>query len=124
MLCSAFPPTATPSLANPVLHETVSAKTIVGFPLPHGTPVSLRREVWLPGNGYVPGPGMVEFSFATLPVLNAAEPTISLKLDPGGNVSLMARFSSGCAGSLRYFLSAALNLVPFCVARSFGLNVG
>ncbi len=44
---------------------------------------------------------MVELWLATLPVWNAAELVISLNDDPGGNVSLMARFSSGAAGFLR-----------------------
>src|SRR5215472_3603013 len=124
MLCSALPPTLTPSLANAVLHEMVSAKRIGGCPLPHGAPASLYRRVWLPGNRYARGAGIAEFSFLTLPVLNAAELVISLKLEPGGNVALIARFSNGCAGSLTICLSTLLNFTGSSVARLLGSKLG
>src|ERR1022692_3310981 len=67
---------------------------------------------------------MVEFWLATLPVLNAVELVISLNVEPGGNVSLIARFSSGAPGALTSRLSTLLNLTPSWVASSFGSKLG
>src|SRR5215468_27791 len=50
MLCSAEPPTVTPSLANAVLQDTVRANWMGGCPLPQGAPASFARVLWLPGS--------------------------------------------------------------------------
>ena len=67
---------------------------------------------------------MVELGLATLPDLNAAELVISLNVDPGGNVSLMARFSSGAALSLRSRASFFATSPLLMGAYRFGLNDG
>src|SRR5262245_66049554 len=59
-----------------------------------------------------------------LPLENAAELVTILNVDPGGKVSLIARFSSGCCGELRYFLSALLSSLPLSVASLLGLKDG
>ena len=124
-MCSAVPPTVSPSLANAVLQETVRANTIVGLPFPHGAPPSLvQRGVAAGQEVELSAPGWWSSGSATLPVLNAVELVISLNVEPGGNVSLIARFSSGWAGSLTSRLSILLNLTPSCVARAFGSKLG
>ena len=59
-----------------------------------------------------------------LPVEKAVELVTILKLDPGGKVTLVARFSSGWFGSFSSALSFLFSWLPSSVASRFGSNEG
>src|SRR6516225_2321686 len=92
-------------------------------PLPHGRLSKLMSWFVVSGSLRLVG-ALYGVCGVNLPVENAAELVTILNVDPGGKVSLIARFSSGCCGELRYFWSALLSAFPFSVASLFGLNDG
>src|SRR5258706_5883372 len=112
-----------PIWPNAVLHESQNASMTCGCPLPQFWPPSLLS--WCP-LGSVRGCGAftVVPGFATLPVVNAAELVMTLNDDPGGKVTLMARLSSGCAGSWRHCKSILSSFAPSSVVYLLGSNVG
>src|SRR5258708_29155753 len=112
-----------PIWPNAVLHESQNASMTCGWPLPQIWPLSLLS--WWP-LGRVNGCGAftVAFGPATLPVENAAELVTSLNDDPGGKVALMARLSSGWAGSRRDCLAILSSFAPSSVVYLLGSNVG
>src|SRR5258708_39382998 len=112
-----------PIWPNAVLQESQNASMTDGWPLPQIWPLSLLS--WWP-LGRVNGCGALTVAEgpATLPVENAAELVITLNDDPGGKVALMARLSSGWAGSRRDCLSILSSFPPSSVVYLLGLNVG
>lgn len=73
-------PSSMPRLAKAVLHDTVSAWSMVDVEPPQFTALGSTRLVL--GSGSVTGDDTVEA--ALLPFSSAAEATTSLKVDPGG----------------------------------------
>src|SRR6266403_2025971 len=101
------------------------------LPLPPGLPPLLQAEplsliswVVVPGRLSLVGAKTGEFSLATFPVENAVELVTILKVEPGGNVVLMALLIRGCAGSARSRWSFLISFLPSSVASRFGSKVG
>src|SRR5450432_4136442 len=106
------PLTFSPIAPNAVLHDSVNAKISVGWPSPQVSPPSLISGLEEPGSARLVGASTRDCGLATLPVLSAAELVMTLNEEPGGNVTWVARFSSGWAGSCRYAASILLSRVP------------
>src|SRR5579859_6754374 len=97
-------------LPNTVLQDWANA-SISGtcpLPLPHVSPLSLISLLVVPGRLSALGAYTGEFGLKR-PVLSAVELVTILKVEPGGKVALMARFSSGWALFSRSALSALLS---------------
>src|SRR6516165_532029 len=92
-------------------------------PLPHGRLSKLMSWFVVSGSLRLVG-ALYGVCGVNLPVENAVELVTILNVDPGGKVSLIARFSSGCCGELRYFSSARFSAFPSNVASLLGLKVG
>src|SRR5580693_3402982 len=118
-LCRAAPPSWIPRLPNAVLQDSRNASMICGFPSPHG-PLSSLISVWPLFRFRLTGADTVELVLATAPVENAVELVTILNVEPGGNVSWIARFSSGFAGLSRSALSFASSWALSRVASRFG----
>src|SRR5215469_6008218 len=92
-------------------------------PAPHGSLSKLMSWFVVPGSLRLVG-ALYGVCAVNLPVENAVELVTILNVDPGGKVSLIARLSSGCFGSSRYFWSARFSALPLKVASLLGLKVG
>ncbi len=103
---------------NAVLQDSQKAWMIGGWPSPQGSLSSLIRKWPLPSDRLV-GAGTWLFVFATAPVENAAELVMILNVEPGGNVTWVARLSSGLLlAALKRLLTLASFPVPGWRRRS------
>ncbi len=103
-------PTATPSLANTVLQESVKASRTEAFRQPRDAFV---RRVRVPGRVYGSGESVGASRSLTTPASSAAARVTTLKVEPGGYVRRIARLSIGRSRSAFSRRHASVAADPF-----------
>src|SRR6266498_3978160 len=116
----AVAPTLMPRLPKALLQEMEKAWISGGLPFPHVSPASLCSRLPF-GSFSAGGAKTADCGLLTFPRDSAVALVTTLKVEPGGNVALMARLSSGCRRSCRYCRSILSSRLPLRVAYRFGL---
>src|SRR6516165_9164847 len=117
-LLSAGAPRVMPRLPKVVSQDCANAVSRLAWPLPlpHTSPSLLVRMCVVCGSFSCVGELTLVCGVLAGFLVRYAELVTILNVEPGGQVKLMARFSSGLPGCSIRALSAALSLLPSWVA--------